>query len=76
MQENIVVSDKGHAKIVDFGVSLITELQGFTTSTQNVNVRHSAPELMPLVASSPLKPTRESDIFSLGILFMQVRIPH
>lgn len=67
-----MVSDNGRAQIADFGVSAIPELEGFTTALDR-NVRQSAPELFPLGESPPIKPTKESDIFSLGILFLQVR---
>ncbi|KAF7983199.1 hypothetical protein HWV62_23462 [Athelia sp. TMB] len=69
--ENIMISDSGHAQISDFGVSVIPGLSGFTTVI-NWNARHSAPELLPITDSMPVKPTKETDIFSLGILFMQL----
>ncbi|KAF7977351.1 hypothetical protein HWV62_4151 [Athelia sp. TMB] len=69
--ENIMISDSGHAQIADFGVSVIPGLSGFTTVI-NWNARHSAPELLPITDSMPVKPTKETDIFSLGILFMQL----
>ncbi|KZP18173.1 kinase-like protein [Athelia psychrophila] len=69
--ENILVSDAGRAQIADFGVSVIPEYQGFTTFSGK-NVRHSAPELILLAASAPVKPTKPSDIYSLGILFLQL----
>ncbi|KAF7966495.1 hypothetical protein HWV62_38110 [Athelia sp. TMB] len=66
-----MISDAGHAQIMDFGVSVIPELQGFTTTT-NWNARYSAPELLPMDDSPPPKPTKASDIFSLGILLLQL----
>ncbi|KAF7983450.1 hypothetical protein HWV62_12920 [Athelia sp. TMB] len=69
--ENIMISDHGSAQIVDFGVSVIPNVAGFTTIV-NWNARHSAPELLPITEVQPQKPTRESDIFSLGILFLQL----
>ncbi|KZP16865.1 kinase-like protein [Athelia psychrophila] len=69
--DNILISDDGRAQIADFGVAVISELQGFTTAADR-NVRHSAPELTPLTESLPIKPTKGSDIFSLGILFLQL----
>ncbi|KZP18177.1 kinase-like protein [Athelia psychrophila] len=70
--ENIMISDAGRALIADFGLSVIPEYEGFTTTFAERNVRHSAPELIPLSASPPPKPTKQSDIYSLGILFLQL----
>lgn len=50
---------------------MIPELEGFATAADR-DVRHFAPELMPITESNPPNPTREGDIFSLGILFLQV----
>ncbi|KZP16958.1 kinase-like protein [Athelia psychrophila] len=70
--ENILVSDAGCAQIADFGFALIPELEGFTTFADR-NVRHSAPELLPLSnVDIATKPTRQSDIYSLGILLLQI----
>ena len=66
-----MISDSGRAQIVDFGVSVIPNIAGFTTVV-NWNARYSAPELLPIDGSEPPKPTKESDTFSLGILFLQL----
>lgn len=63
-----MISDEGRAQIADFGVyKLFQEL----TTVITWNARHTAPELLPLDNSLP-KPTKESDIFSLGILLLQL----
>lgn len=68
----MLVSDDGVAQINDFGMSRLLETQGFTTKILR-NVRFNAPELMPITEEAcDLLPTYESDIFSLGILFLQV----
>lgn len=52
---------------------------GYTyTSNVQRNIRYTAPELMPITIIDEggpvnVRPTRESDIYSLGILFLQVR---
>jgi len=68
--DNILISDKIQAQITDFGLARILDVTGFTTMTQR-NVRFTAPELMPL-DDIVTRPTRESDIFSLGILLLQL----
>ncbi|KAF7983118.1 hypothetical protein HWV62_24073 [Athelia sp. TMB] len=72
--DNILVTENGVAQITDFGIAVMPEFVGFTSTGQGArNPRYSAPELIPIVESPPIKPTRETDIFSLGILLLQVR---
>lgn len=48
-------------------------MQGFTTTAgSSRNPRYSAPELLPLTEGPPVYPTKASDIFSLGMLFLQL----
>jgi serine/threonine protein kinase len=66
------VSDKGVAQLNDFGISHIIDTQGFTTKIMR-NIRFTAPELLPIrEVESEIKPTFQSDIFSLAILLLQV----
>lgn len=69
--ENVMISDDGRAQIVDFGVAVIPNIAGFTTVV-DWNARYTAPQLLPIDGSDAPKPTKESDIFSLGILFLQL----
>lgn len=70
--ENVLVSELGVAQINDFGMSRILETKGFTTTILR-NIRFNAPELMPITEDAcEILPTYESDIFSLGILFLQL----
>src|ERR1700685_1538815 len=73
-QDNILISDQGVAQITDFDIARILGVQGYTTLTFR-NVRYAAPELRPLtdVDMREVRPTAESDIFSLAILLLQVR---
>lgn len=72
---NILVSDGGDAKITDFGIARILDVSGYTTMTYR-NVRYAAPELRPINITDEdmmeVRPTTASDIFSLGILFLQL----
>jgi serine/threonine protein kinase len=68
----VLVTDTGVAQINDFGMSRILGEQGFTTKIFHNNY-FTAPELMPIKDEpSDVLPTFQSDIFSLGILFLQV----
>ena len=67
-----MISDDLHAQICDFGIARIVGVVGFTTVI-NSNFRFAAPELMPTKTDSRLvRPTFESDIYSLALLFLQV----
>ena len=73
-QDNILISDEGVAQITDFGIARILGVQGYTTIT-NRNVRYAAPELRPIaeeVDQRTVRPTPPSDIYSLGMLLLQV----
>jgi len=70
--DNILVSEDEVAQITDFGIARILGVQGYTTLTQR-NIRFAAPELRPLTDDlSNVRPTTASDIYSLGILFLQL----
>ncbi|KZP25896.1 kinase-like protein [Athelia psychrophila] len=68
--DNVLISDNGAAQLNDFGTSQILDVQGFTTKTMR-NMRYTAPELLPIAETliDP-RPTMQSDIFSLGMLFL------
>jgi serine/threonine protein kinase len=70
--DNVLVSDEGVAQINDFGMSRMLDTKGFTTKTLH-NIRFTAPELLPIdEAACDVRPTFETDIFSLGMLFLQL----
>ena len=59
-------------KITDFGIGQIIDMKGYTTVTQ-MNMRFAAPERLPQDGDGPAsRPTKMSDIWSLGMLFLQV----
>jgi len=68
--DNVIVSDQQQAQLTDFGISRILDVKGFTTANRG-NIRWTAPELMP-PDDSDVRPTPESDIFSLGMLLLQL----
>ncbi|KZP08193.1 kinase-like protein [Athelia psychrophila] len=68
--DNILISDNGAAQLNDFGTSQTLDFQGFTTKAWR-NMRYTAPEILPMI-ETPIepRPTMQSDIFSLGMLFL------
>jgi len=73
--DNILISDNGVAQITDFGIARILGVQGYTTMIF-LNVRYAAPELRPITDTEEdmldVRPTTASDIFSMGILLLQL----
>jgi len=70
--DNVLVSDDGVAQINDFGMSRMLDTKGFTTKTLR-NIRFTAPELFPINEEAcDNHPTFASDIFSIGMLFLQL----
>jgi len=70
--DNVLVTDSGVAQLNDFGISRMLDVQGFTTKVMH-SIRFTAPELMSITEEeSDTKPTFQSDIFSLGMLFLQI----
>jgi serine/threonine protein kinase len=66
----------GVTQIIDFGISQIVDVKGFTTGF-NCNARYSAPELMPIELEeegkeSVIRPTFMSDAFSLAMTILEV----
>ncbi|KAF7971240.1 hypothetical protein HWV62_21554 [Athelia sp. TMB] len=66
--ENVVVLKSGHAQIAGFGIASIPGILGST----NTDIRHTAPELLPSNRHVAVEPTKEGDVFSLGILLLQL----
>ena len=67
------MTDAGVAQLNDFGLSQMLDVQGFTTKVIR-GIRFNAPELMPIdEVLSDIRPTFQSDIFSLAMLLLQVR---
>lgn len=72
-QDGIIVTDQKQAQISDFGIAQILDSPNFMKMMQN-NIRFIAPELMPTKETDlfDVRPTRQSDIFSFGMLLLQV----
>jgi serine/threonine protein kinase len=74
LQDNVNITDQGQAQISDFGIARILDVESFMKMTQS-NIRYTAPELVPAdlnVDPVDVRPTFQSDIFSLGMLLLQV----
>jgi len=69
--DNILVADNGVAQINDFDMSRILDIDGFSALTWR-DARFNAPELITPGQANSMLPTFKSDVFSLGILFLQI----
>jgi serine/threonine protein kinase len=69
--DNILVSEFGIPQINDFDMARILDIEGFSTETWR-DARFNAPELLTPGRANSIPPTFQSDVFSLGILFLQI----
>ncbi|KAG1788670.1 kinase-like domain-containing protein [Suillus plorans] len=73
---NVLIDDSWNAVLTDFGLSLVLEAHGFTTTTVNSvgTLRYMAPELMnpANTSASALLPTVQSDIWSAGMTGLEI----
>ena len=65
-QPNILVDDSGYASITDFGLSQDT--LGVVTKPERLSVRWTAPEVLSEIG----KPSLEADVFSFGMVMVEV----
>ncbi|CAE6423929.1 unnamed protein product [Rhizoctonia solani] len=68
--DNLLVSRNGTVKVIDFGVSIMAQLEiEFTqTSTGRGSVRYQAPEILKRKTDS----TREGDVYALGMTMVEI----
>jgi len=69
-QPNIVVDDSGHARIIDFGLTVVAQAPDSVQSTMfqhGHTVRWTAPEVLKGGRIS-----KESDIFSFAMVMIEV----
>ena len=72
---NILVNSSGWACLTDFGLSSIASFSCTETSAHGprCSMRWTAPELLHLAESKPSPPTKESDIYALAMVTIEVR---
>lgn len=63
-----MVDNTNHPRLIDFGVSRITDVHGFTTSGNGTSWAWAAPELL----KDGARKTRQSDIYALASTFVEV----
>ena len=78
-QSNILIDEEGSPRLSDFGLWSITRnIDSVNASTPNhgYTVRYCAPELLDIegVARLEKKPTDKSDVYSLSMVIVEVRL--
>ncbi|EIN12457.1 kinase-like protein [Punctularia strigosozonata HHB-11173 SS5] len=68
IQSNILVDRKGHAKLADFGLSVIMAGEKVTPTTSNGSYRWNAPELL---ATGDVHRTLHSDVYAFGCVCLE-----
>jgi serine/threonine protein kinase len=75
MQKNILVSDHGRALIADFGISCIAVSNSLASvQLPGGTMRWMAPELLIFDGETFPSMTPQSDIWSVGCVYYEVRL--
>ena len=79
-QSNILIDQGGGPRLSDFGLwSIVVNIDSVNVSNPNhgYTVRYCAPELLDTdgVVSVKKKPTTKSDVYSLSMVVVEVRLP-
>ncbi|KAF9651283.1 kinase-like protein [Thelephora ganbajun] len=71
---NILINNSGWACLIDFGLSSIASLSCTESSAHGPcgSFRWTAPELMRITESQHARPTKESDIYALAMVAIEV----
>ena len=70
-QLSVLVDDTGRARLADFGLSrIVSDFGSATSMTGGFSVRWAAPEVLNMETSV----TKESDIYSFGMMVVEVRV--
>ena len=80
-QANVLVDDRGAARITDFGLMTMTDLSTIlvseTLTSSGGTIRWMSPELLdPMRSGSDGHLTRESDCYALGMVVYEASLRH
>lgn len=73
-QTNIMMGDDNQPRLIDFGISRIVGVRGYTTTGNGTSWAWAAPELLQDDGTSAPK-TQKSDIYALASTFVEVGSP-
>jgi serine/threonine protein kinase len=71
IKSNILIDQEGHAKLTDFGLSVVLAEEEVTATTSSGPYRWNAPELF---VGEDVFRTCESDIYAFGCTCLEVRV--
>jgi serine/threonine protein kinase len=71
LQGNVLIDDREHAQLADFGLATVTDAtRGATSTTQRGSLRWMAPELLD--HELEFKRTKASDVYAFACLCIEV----
>jgi serine/threonine protein kinase len=72
-QANILIDEREHARLADFGLITISETQHFNTTVSHASDKGSTRWMAPELFKEGVTKSRSSDVYAFGMTILEVR---